>query len=87
MLSGTEPGFRGTLSSIESLPNSIVPGLLGPRRQVGIPYTDYHGGFGLPLQLRKVAAHQIFIALGHRASFHMVPGLLRVLSQNFVIRA
>ena len=87
MISGTEPGFRVTLSSIESLPHSILPQLLGPRRQVGIPYTDYHGGFGLPLQLRKVAAHQVLIALGHRASFHMLPGLLRILSQNFVIWA
>ena len=87
MTSRTEPGFSVTLPYIESLLHPTLPGIWGPRRQWNIPFTDYPGGFSLPFQLRKVAAHQVLIALGYRASFHMLPGLLRVLSQDFVIRA
>ena len=46
MTSRTEPVFRVTLPSIESLPHSILPGVIGSSPAAGaIPITDYHGGF------------------------------------------
>ena len=81
------PGQIGLLceAPVNRVPgDSILPVLPGSRRGVA-SHNGCHGGACSRLQFSEVAAHQFLVALWYRAAFHVLPRLLRVLPQDFVI--